>query len=147
MSEDITAQADQRLQEALDASGGRDPRDFYRDRLRELKGRDADKYEAAVEYYRERLIPEVASGAAEPLVAWTEYGRLLAESFTEGHTVRIDGTGKSHPYDVTAIADALLLHLPTGKGRAIVVGLPNELTPAQRATYDVLVAGKQRSRD
>ena len=37
----------------------------------------------------------------------------------------------------------LILHLPE-KGRALLVALPPSLSSAQRATYDVLVAGKQK---
>ena len=148
MSDDLTAEADRRLQEALDASGRRDPREFYRDCLRELRSVDPARYEAAVEYYRDRLIPDVASGAAEPLVAWTEYGRLLAESLAPGRTIGIDSSGRSHEYEAAGPVDRMLLHLPDQAGaRALLVGLPVELTPAQRATYDVLVSGKQRTRD
>jgi len=38
----------------------------------------------------------------------------------------------------------MVLHLPDGKGRAIVVALPEELTSAQRATYDWMVAGQRK---
>jgi hypothetical protein len=86
----------------------------------------------------------VASGDLEPLEAWTEYGRRLAESLAPGRTVAIDGTGLAHPFAAPAGRDKLVLHIPEGpKGRPLLVGLPAELTPAQRATYDVLVSGKQ----
>jgi len=143
MSDDPTAEADRRLEEALAREGARDPREFYRERLRELKQTNPDGYAGAVAYYRDTLIPGVASGEAEPLEAWTEYGRHLAESLTPGRTVAVDGTGRSHPYQAPAPRDQLVLHIPDGKGgRALLVGLPAELTPAQRATYDVLVSGK-----
>lgn len=145
MSEDLTEAADRRLEEALQAEGARDPREYYRDRLRELKSLDGDGYRDAVAYYRETLIPEVASGAVDPLAAWTEYGRRLAECLAPGRTVTIDATGRSHPYEHPPPRDHLILHLPEGLGaRAILVGLPPDPTPSQRATYDVLVSGKQR---
>lgn len=147
MSQDITTQADRLLEEALSRVGARDPREFYRDRLRELKQVDAEGYEKAVTYYRDVLIPSVASGDAEPLQAWTEYGRRLAAAVAPGRTVAIDATGVAGPYEAPAPRDRLILHLPEGKGRALLVGLPSELSPAQRATYDVLVSGKQRQRD
>lgn len=145
MSDDVTARADKALEDALAETGARDPREFYRERLRELKQSNPDGYATAVTYYRETLLPSIADGAA-PLDAWTEYGRTLAEMATAGRTVSIDETGRSHPYDGPDL-DRLLLHLPDGKGRALLVGLPRELSPAQRATYDVLVAGKQKLRD
>ncbi len=145
MAEDLTAEADTRLQAALDSSGARDPREFYRDRLRALKLENASAYSGAVAYYKERLIPDVASGSVEPLVAWAEYGRMLAESLAPGRAVCIDATGRAHPYESPAPLDRLVLHIPQNQGvRALLVSLPPELTPAQRATYDVLVSGKQK---
>lgn len=143
MSDEIAEKADQLLEQALESTGSRDPREFYRDRLRELKQANSDGYALAVEYYKDTLIPSVADGA-DPLAAWTEYGRKLAETLAPGWTVSIDQTGKSEPYE-SYRGDRLVLHLPDTKGgRALLVGLPPELSTAQRATYDVLVARKQR---
>lgn len=145
MSEDQTAEADRRLHEVLKSSGARDPREFYRDRLRELKSADAPAYSKAVAYYQDRLIPEVAAGSVDPLVAWAEYGHMLAESLAPGRTVSIDATGSAQPYESPAQPNQLVLHMPQNQGvRALLVSLPTALTPAQRATYDVLVSGKQR---
>ncbi|HSG07090.1 MAG TPA: hypothetical protein VLA36_01945 [Longimicrobiales bacterium] len=147
MSDDLTARADKRLEEALAREGARDPREFYRERLRELKQANPGGYAQAVAYYRDRLLPEVADGDGEPLSAWTEYGRRLAEALAPGRTVAVDGTGRSHAYAAPAPRDVLVLHFPEGKStRAILVGLPSQLTSAQRATYDVLVSGKQKAR-
>jgi len=147
MSDDLNARADACLEAALEEAGARDPREFYRERLRELKQADAEGYAAAVAYYRDTLIPQVASGEGDPLAAWTEYGRRLAEAVSPGRTVSVDGTGRARPYEAPAPRDRLVLHLPDAKGgRAVLVGLPGELTPAQRASYDVLVAGKQKLR-
>jgi hypothetical protein len=147
MADELTEKADQVLEGALEATGARDPREFYRERLRELRQANPDGYREAVAYYRETLIPAVANGAAPPLDAWTEYGRVLAEATTPGRTVSIDTTGLAHPYEGPA-PERLVLHLPSGKGgKALLVGLPLELSPAQRATFDVLVAGKQRIRE
>ena len=142
--EQTMEKADRILEDALERTGARDPRDFYRERLKTLKASDTSAYETAVAYYRETLIPAVASEEADPLAAWTEYGRALAEAVASGRTVTVDGTGRAHPYE-EPVSDHLILHLPDDRGqRALLVGLPPELTPAQRATYDVLVAGKQR---
>ena len=147
MSDDLNARADARLEAALAETGARDPREFYRERLRELKQSSPAGYASAVAYYRDTLIPQVASGEGDPLAAWTEYGRHLAEAVAPGRTVSVDGTGRAHPYHAPAARDHLVLHLPEVKGaRAVLVGLPGELTPAQRATYDVLVAGKLKLR-
>jgi hypothetical protein len=147
MSDDLNARADTRLEAALKEAGARDPREFYRERLRELKQANPEGYAAAVAYYRDTLIPRVASGEGDPLAAWTEYGRRLAEAVGPGRTVSVDATGRARPYEAPAARELLVLHLPEGKGgRALLVGLPAELTPAQRATYDTLVAGKQKLR-
>jgi hypothetical protein len=144
MTDDTAARADLHLERALETTGARDPREFYRDRLRELKQSDPDGYRVAVTYYTDTLLPEVASGEGDPLAAWTEYGRRLAQALAPGRTMSVDGSGRAHPYEQPA-ADRLVLHLPDDGGRrALLVGLPPVLTDAQRATYDVLVGGKQR---
>jgi len=144
MSGSLTAAADRALEAALAETGARDPREFYRERLRELKQASPKEYEAAVAYYTGTLIPDVAGGTAHPLDAWTEYGRRLASALAPGRTMSIDETGRAHAYEGPA-PDRLVLHLPDDKGaRALLVGLPPVLSDAQRATYDVLVAGKQR---
>ena len=144
MSEDLQARADQNLEAALAATGARDPREFYRERLRELKEADRGAYEEAVGYYRDTLVPMVASGA-DPLPAWTEYGRRLAALSAPGRTVMLDRSGVAQPYREPASHDLLVLHLPavrSGSKRALVVGLPAEFSRAQRASYDLLVSGK-----
>lgn len=144
MTDSLTAEADRALETALAASGARDPREFYRERLRELKRVSPEAYKGAVAYYTSTLLPEVAAGEREPLEAWTEYGRRLAEALAPGRTVGIDATGRAHPWERHE-PDRLVLHLPDEKGaRALLVGLPPTLSDAQRAAYDVLVAGKQR---
>jgi hypothetical protein len=141
---DSVAAAERALEAALRETGARDPREFYRERLRELKRVSPEAYREAVAYYSETLLPRVASGEVEPLAAWTEYGRRLAEALAPGRTVAIDATGRAHAWERHDAA-ALVLHVPADEGaRALLVGLPPELSPAQRATYDVLVAGKQR---
>ena len=140
--EDLQREADRRLEAALAASGARDPREFYRERLRELKAQDRSAYEEAVGYYRDTLVPSVARGA-DPLPAWTEYGRRLAALGVPGRTVMVDATGAAAPYEAPAPTDRLILHLPDGtRGRAVVVALPAELSRAQRATFDLLAGGK-----
>jgi hypothetical protein len=144
MSDAQAAAADQALEAALAAAGARDPREFYRERLRQLKQANPAAYAAAVAYYKDTLIPDVASGASDAVEAWTEYGRRLADALAPGRTISIDGTGLAHEYQGPE-RERLVLHLPDEKGeRALLVGLPASLTPAQRATYAVLVEGKQK---
>jgi hypothetical protein len=143
-AESLAATAERALETALAESGARDPRDFYRERLRELKRASPDEYQRAVTYYSDTLLREVAEGRRDPLTAWMEYGRRLAEALAAGRTVSIDPTGRARSYDPGA-RDSLVLHMPDDKGaKALLVALPSSLSPAQRATYDVLVAGKQR---
>lgn len=138
--ERLRARADERFQEALAASGARDPRDFYRKQLRELKAADANAYRRALAYYEERLTPAVAAGDSDPLGEWLEYGRVLATLFAAGRTVQIDPTGRAADYARPVPRDHLVLHLPERANQAaIVVGLPGELSPAQRASFDLLV--------
>jgi hypothetical protein len=145
MSDAQSRAADQALEASLAANGARDPREFYRERLRELKRLDVSAYDTAVAYYRDTLIPEVASGARDALDAWTEYGRRLATALAPGRTVSVDESGLAHEYDGSA-PNRLVLHLPDEKGsRALLIGLPASLSVAQRATYDVLVEGRQRA--
>ncbi len=144
MSDAVAAAAERALEAALAESGARDPRDFYRERLRELKRVRPEEYESAKAYYTSTLLPDVPERRRDPLVAWTEYGRRLAEALAPGRTVGIDETGRARPYD-SGSAAGLVLHLPHDNGaRALVVALPRALSAAQRATYDVLVAGRQR---
>ena len=144
MSDDLQTEADLRLEEALADTGARDPREFYRECLRNLKQTDRRAYDEAVEYYREVLLPSLVKGV-DPLPAWTEYGRRLATLTTPGRTVMVNQAGVAEPYLEPAPLDRLVLHLPEARGsasRAVVVGLPVELTRAQRAHYDLLVSGR-----
>lgn len=145
MTDDLRKKADERLEEALAASGARDPREFYRDMLRQLKSESEPSYRKAVAYYDDVLVPDVASGRAEPLRAWRSYGRTLAELTAPGTTVDVDPSGMSRPHGQGDDATELVLHIPDARNRrAILVGLPVDLSPAQRATFDFLVRGKQK---
>lgn len=145
MSEGERKEAERRLEEALESSGARDPREFYRDMLRRLKADSIPNYQRAVAYYDAVLVPGIASGSEDPLVAWLEYGRTLAELTAPGHTVDVDRSGLSRPHEPGDSRDQLVLHIPDARNRrAILVGLPADLSGAQRATFDFLVRGKQR---
>jgi len=143
MTQPVQDRADELFERALADAATRDPRAFYRERLKELKQADASKYDEAVTYYSDVLIPSIAEEEKDPLTAWQEYGARLAQWSNPGRAVEVDGTGRSHPHEPPAAPDRMVLHLPDGKGRAIVVALPESLTDAQRATYDWMVAGKR----
>ncbi len=113
--------------------------------LRELREVNPGGYDRAVSHFQDVLVPSIATGGADPLWAWREYGLLIAEVTTVGRTVAIDETGRSQPFHSDTPMDRLVLHLPNAKGgRAILVSLPPNPSAAQRAAYDLLVAGKHR---
>jgi len=72
----------------------------------------------------------------------------VAELTVAGTPIEVDATGRRLPYAPPTPADRMVLHIPQGtRGRALVVGLPPELSAAQLATYDLLVGGRQKLRD
>jgi hypothetical protein len=145
MDETLRARADARLEQVLAETGRSDPRGYYRDRLRTLRERDPAAFRQATGHFEEVLLPRVAGGDADPLEEWLEYGRLLAQLEEPGRTVAIDRRGRARSYGRPAAPDALILHLPDDAGAAaLVVGLPPELSAAQRATYDLLVRRRTR---
>jgi hypothetical protein len=132
--------AERRFAEALRTTGARDPRDFYRERLRELRSSDQRAFQRAMDHFEQQLLPAVAREDSNPIEEWLEYGCLLADLLEPGSAVCIDPTGRSRPHGRPVALEDLVLHLPTsGKGKALAVGLPPELSPAQRATYALLV--------
>lgn len=140
---DLRETAERRFREALERQGARDPRDHYREQLKALRQSDPAAYEAALAHFETRLLPEVAREDGDPIAAWLEYGRVLATLRHPGETVVIDPGGRSRPYSMPVAADALVLHLPdSAREPAVAIGLPAELSPAQRATFDLLVRRK-----
>jgi hypothetical protein len=135
---ELRARADARSDSVL--KGARDPRDFYRDRLRALKAQDPDAFRRALAYYEDHLIPAVAAGDSDPRAEWLEYGRVLASLAAKGRTVQVDPTGRAAEYTRPVPADHLVLHLPDAPSQpALIVGIPAKLSPAQKATHDLLV--------
>lgn len=134
--------ADARFAEALAATGARDPREYYRDRLRQLKRANPEGYAEGVAYYRNSLVPSIAAGNADPIEAWRDYGLLLARLASPGRAVAVDATGRSSPFEPPGAAGDMVLHLPErSRERAILVALPPSPTPAQTAAHQWLVAG------
>lgn len=144
MTSDPQQAADARFLEALAASAARDPRDYYRDQLRELRRTNPDGYARGVAYYQNTLVPSIAEGESDPLEAWRDYGLLLARLTAPGRAVAVDATGRSRPFEPSGDADDMLLHIPDrNRERPILVALPPNPTPAQMATHQWLVMGRR----
>lgn len=145
MSDDLRARADARLEEALASAAITDPRPHLRPILKHLKENDPAGYRTALSHLETALIPAVAADA-DPLEAWLEYGRRLAELAGAGKTVAIDGSGRSSPADAPADSpppESLLLYLPDAAGTpAAVLRCPRQTTPAQDASIALLVLGR-----
>ena len=148
MDQELHDRADQIFEDALGKTGAKDPREFYRKRLREMKAENPDAYGEAVAYYQNELVPSIAEAGDDPLMAWQQFRCRMAELTVTGTPIEIDTTGRRRPYAPPTPADRMVLHVPQGsKGRALIIGLPPELSAAQLATYDLLVAGRQKMQD
>ncbi len=146
MSSDPKQAAEARFAEALAATGARDPRDYYREKLRELKHGNAGGYAEGVAYYQQTLIPSIADGE-DPLEAWRDYGLLIARLTAPGRPVAVDPGGRSRPFQAPGNPGDMILHMPDkSRERPILVTLPPEPSEAQIATFDWLVAGRRTLR-
>jgi len=147
MTDDLPTLADRRFAERRAATGARDPREFYRGLLRDLRGADEAAYREMVARYEVQIVGAVGRGEADPLEAWLAFGlELAAASVGPGRSVVVDATGRATPLEGQPRWDQMLLHLPDERGvRAVPVSLPPELSDAQRAALDLLVKGKVRT--
>lgn len=144
MTTDLQAKADARFAAALADAGARDPRDYYRARLRDLRRSNPKGYADAVAYYQSTLVPSIAEHEADPLAAWREFGLLLARLTAPGRPVAVDAGGRSRPFEPPGEAGDLVLHLPDARNaRALLVGLPPKPSAAQMATHNWLVLGRR----
>lgn len=143
--------ADARLDEALESAGVRDPRDIYRERLKLLRDRDQGAFAEARRYYEDVLVPRVADPASDPVLEWFEYGRKLVElegDGAPGRVVVIDRTGNAIDFTPPLPRDRLILHLPADpRAPVFTLNTPRNLSPAQQATYTLLVERKLRLAD
>jgi hypothetical protein len=136
-------QADTLLNEALAETGAPDPRPRYRQLLSELKRQDPAAYDQAVARFRDVVLPAIARRETDPLSAWLDYGRYLAERLASGRTLTVDEHGRSSPLAGPSSWKDLILHVPAdARVRAILIGEPPRPSSAQRATIDLLVHGK-----
>jgi hypothetical protein len=140
MADTEKSRAEARMDAALLESEFGDPRPAYRERLRYLREQQPDAFGAALAYYEETLVPLVAAEDSEPLLAWAEYGRRLAELTGPGKTFAIDASGRARPQRSQAQPDQLMLHVPEDAALPVLpLAVPRQLTPAQTATLDLLV--------
>lgn len=148
MTDTMQEEADRRLEAALAEHGARDPREFYRGQLRELREVNPQGYQDAVTYYRDTLLPAITRDGQEPLAAWTDYGHTLASLRAPGRTVAVDASGRARAFLSPHALEELVLHLPDEQRlKAILVALPPRLSSAQRATYEWLVSGRLKLRE
>lgn len=142
MSQDLRALADARLSAALEERQLADSRKAYRSCLRTLREANPELYERASQHYQARVLPLLA-GAEDPVDAWVEYGRFLAELLSPGRLVAVDGSGRARPFTPPATAETLVLHVPEDRAvPAMALSTPRQPSPAQQATYDLLVLGR-----
>ncbi len=145
MDAELQDRADRRLEERIRDEGISDPRVVCRGHLKELRARDPDAYERAVERYRTSLVPGVAQGSDDAVDLWLEYAAGLTEQLEEGRTVAIDATGRAGPLEGRWNRKDLVVHLPMNRSApALLVAAPAELSRAQTATRGLLVEGKQQ---
>jgi hypothetical protein len=140
MPEQVKERAEARLLEAFAHQGIEDNRPVYRQWLRGLRDRNPDAFERALRHYEEGVVPALAGGG-DPIEAWIGYGVWLAELEGPARLVEIDERGRARDAQA-ASADGLVLILPEDERAPVLPArLPATPSPAQRATYDLLVAG------
>lgn len=138
-------EADRRYEIRIQETGARDPREFYRDILRDLRETDVEAYKEMVARYEAEVVLPLAEGSRDPLLIWLQFGRVLAQRAAPGRLMLVDATGRAKPAPEQLSWGDLLLQLPDEpRSRALPVGIPPEPTPAQRATLDLLVTGRVR---
>lgn len=141
MSKETRIQADARLDEAARQLRYADPRPPLRDRLRELKDSHPAAFERARHHFEQEVVPALAD-ASDPLAAWVDYARFLAGLTAAGRMLAVNAEGEARPYANPAAA-LLVLHVPDDTALPVLVALvPEEPSPAQRATLDLLVHRK-----
>jgi hypothetical protein len=141
MSSDLRTHAEARLAAAAAALGLADPRNPYRERLKQLRQSQPEAFERAVAHYEQDVLPLLAGEA--PLDAWVEYGRFLGQITSNGRLTAIDASGHASPFRPPLRPDLLVLFLPEDTAaEALVAAVPARPAAAQQATLDLLVHRK-----
>jgi len=136
------AEVQRRTEAALESAGLKDMRPAYRRLLVRLKQTDPEAFHEATRRYQEDLEPSIASGRAEPVSAWLDYGAWLAGRLARGQAMAIDASGLARPLQPGAGPESgwLVLHLPEDtRSPAILLAWPADPSEAQRAAMELLV--------
>ena len=137
---DLAEVARGRTDTSLARAGLEDPRPALRDLLRRLRAQDAEGFAEATDRYAQELVPAAASEDTDPLVAWIDYARWLADRLAHGKAVVIDVTGRASQASGGPEPCMLLVHLPDEQTtRAMVLLAPRQLSEPQRETVKLLV--------
>lgn len=137
MDDTAKRQAEAATEKALRAGPFSDFRAVYRERLRWLKEVRPAAFASALEHFDRVLLPNVLAGA-DAVREWIDYGQRLGELAGAGSLVRIDESGRAHPFD--GRLEGLILHLPDDTAvPALSLAVPREPSAAQRAALDLLV--------
>jgi len=136
---DLSEVARSRTDSSLSRAGLEDPRPALRDLLRRLRTEDSEGFAEATDRYERVLVPVAASEDTNPLVAWIEYARWLADRLAPGRAVKIDETGRALPASGEPEPGMLLVHLPDSQTtRALVLLAPQQLSESQQETVRLL---------
>jgi hypothetical protein len=139
MTTDVRSRAETRLTEAAAALHLADPRGPFRERLKQLRETDPEAFQRAVAHYEQDVLPGLAEG--DVLAVWLEYGRFLGQLSGNGRLTAIDATGRSTVYRPPLAPGTLVLFLPEDTAvDALVAATPQQPSPAQQATIDLLVS-------
>ena len=158
MAEDAGGdRGEERYREALERYELADVRPPCRELLRQLRDADQVGYERAVRRYESELVPEVAEGDSDPVVAWLRYGAWLADQLRPGRAVAVDPGGKARPLsELTGDGGAssgsgpdaegasfparhFVVHVPEEwKEGGRIIAVPREPTEFQDATRELL---------
>jgi hypothetical protein len=142
MADELRGTADERLSEALAAGGLADTRPVYRQVLRQLRETHPTAFEKALRHYDEVVLPELGGGA-DPVDAWIAYGAWLAGLTAAGRVVSVRTDGRAGEYRPPYGAGDLVLHIPESAADPVLLLMRSAApSPAQQATYDLLVAGR-----
>ena len=142
MDDTAKGQVDVRTAEAINNGPFQDFRETYRQQLRWLKETNPQGFSQALNYYNDVLARNIAAGYA-PLLEWLEYGRTLAQLSGPGTVYSIDEGGRAQPAGELSGETNMLLHLPDdSNARVFPIAMPRALSPAQQATFDLLVNRK-----
>jgi hypothetical protein len=136
------------LEEALASTGTADPRPALRELLRGLRDTDEGAYRTLVARFEDEVIRPIRTRELAPLDAWLRFGITLAEARLPVAAIEVGPSGVAAPLDPGAGARPgfVILHVPAGtSGKATLVQGPEDLSPAQQATVDLLVHSKVRS--